>query len=165
MVPFSIPVGRSRSGGGGPPLSHFCPFFNQKEKVLDVCPPLTPCPAHVLDTFSHKIQTLREIKRNADDCLPDRGEANARPCPSSCVCRERSSSSSEMGGEEKNKKVEMQEEKKEELLAHGRGSQPPNKRTSLGAEHFRVRRLTCAKKDSPHPTKNDGRGAPSLILS
>jgi hypothetical protein len=26
-----------------------------------------------------------------------------------------------------------------------------------------VRRLTCAKKDSPHPTKNDGRGAPSLL--
>lgn len=130
--------------------------------------PLLPPALPMYYTLSPiKLKTLREIKRNADDCLPDRGEANARPCPSSCVCRERSSSSSEMGGEEKNKKVEMQEEKKEELLAHGRGggSQPPNKRTSLGAEHFRARRLTCAKKDSPHPTKNDGRGAPSLILS
>jgi hypothetical protein len=32
MVPFSLPVGRSRSGGGGPPLSHFYPFFNQKRE-------------------------------------------------------------------------------------------------------------------------------------
>jgi hypothetical protein len=66
MVPFSIPVGRSSlSGGGGPPLSHFYPFFNQKEKVLDVCPLLTPCPAHVLHTFSHKTQNS---ERNKKEC-------------------------------------------------------------------------------------------------
>lgn len=44
MVPFSIPVGRSRSGGGGPPLSHFCPFFNQKEKSFRCLPPSYPLP-------------------------------------------------------------------------------------------------------------------------
>jgi hypothetical protein len=115
-----------------------------------------------------KLKTLREIKRNADDCLPDRGEANARPCPSSCVCVERGAAAAAKWAEKKRiKRSKCKRRKKEELLAHGRGggSQPPNKRTSLGAEHFRARRLTCAKKDSPHPTKNDGRGAPSLILS
>jgi hypothetical protein len=84
------------------------------------------------------------------------------------VCVERGAAAAAKWAEKKRiKRSKCKRRKKEELLAHGRGggSQPPNKRTSLGAEHFRVRRLTCAKKYSPHPTKNDGRGAPSLILS
>jgi hypothetical protein len=48
-----------------------------------------------------KLKTLREIKRNADDCLPDRGEANARPCPSSCVCVERGAAAAAKWAEKK----------------------------------------------------------------
>lgn len=127
MVPFSLPVGRSRSGGGGgPPFSTFYPFFNQKEKEkFWLSAPLLPPALPMYYTLSPiKLKTLREIKRNADDCLP--GRRKEKPMLVRVhrrVCVERGAA--KWAEKKRIKRSKCKRRKKEELLAHGRGGGSP----------------------------------------